>query len=134
MKRKILYVSEAHDICFLEPMGSKSFTLASNVHCGEQVTIIGHPRGIEQSLSDGRIVGERITSLPWLDKAGPIKVYLSTAISYPGNSGSPVVNRYGNVVGILFAGLSLDYLNVNLVVPVEYIVSELESFKNSYNK
>lgn len=128
INRKILYNSPNHDICFLEPVGSKSFSLASSVHRGERISIIGHPRGVAQSISDGRIVGSAYQDFSWLPKAGRVRYLRSTAITYPGNSGSPVINRYGNVVGILFAGTSIDYLNVNCVVPLEYIESELESY------
>lgn len=128
LNRKILYNSPNHDICFLEPVGDKYFSLASYVHRGEAVTIIGHPRGMAQSISDGRIVGEGVRSFPWLPDAGRVKFLRSTALSYPGNSGSPVVNRYGNVVGILFMGWSADYVNINGIVPLDALKSELESF------
>ena len=36
--------------------------------------------------------------------------------------------RYGNVVGILFAGRSLNSININCIVPLEYIESELMSY------
>jgi len=128
INRKILYNSPNHDICFLEPVGNKSFKLASSVHRGEKITVIGHPRGVPQSMTDGRIVGEAYTTFPWIQKAGKVRYLRSTAITYPGNSGSPVVNRYGNVVGILFAGRSLNSLNVNCVVPLEYVESELMAY------
>lgn len=128
INRKILYNSPNHDICFLEPVGSKSFTLASSVHRGERVSIIGHPRGKDQSITDGRIVGSGVNSFPWLRKAGKVRFLRTTAITYPGNSGSPVINRYGNVVGILFSGYPLDYLNTGGVVPLEYIESELLAY------
>lgn len=128
INRKILYNSPNHDICFLEPVGNKSFKLASSVHRGEKITVIGHPRGVPQSMTDGRIVGEAYTTFPWIKQAGRVRYLRSTAITYPGNSGSPVVNRYGNVVGILFAGRSLNSLNVNCVVPMEYVESELMAY------
>lgn len=128
LKRKILLNSPSHDICILEPMGNKYFSLASDIHIGEKVTIIGHPRGMDQSLSDGRIIGVGYGEMPWLPKAGVISFLKSTALSYPGNSGSPVVNRYGNVVGILFAGYPTDYVNINMIVPLDAIQSVLESY------
>ena len=131
VNRKILYNSPNHDICFLEPVGAKSFTLAGSVHRGERITIIGHPRGVAQSMADGRIVGEAYYKFPWIAKAGKVRYLRSTAITYPGNSGSPVINRYGNVVGILFAGRSINSLNINCVVPFEYIESDLNSYFNA---
>lgn len=128
INRVILYNSPNHDICFLQPTGGSSFKLASGYHRGERISIIGHPRGLSQSISDGRIVGKSIGEFPWLPNAGKISILRTTAISYPGNSGSPVVNRYGNVVGILFAGTSLNYVNVNAVVPLEYIEAELQAY------
>lgn len=128
INRKILYNSPNHDICFLEPVGNRAFNLASSVHRGERITIIGNPRGVPQSMTDGRIVGEAYYTFPWIQQAGKVRYLRSTAITYPGNSGSPVVNRYGNVVGILFAGRSIGSLNVNCVVPMEYVESELMSY------
>jgi hypothetical protein len=128
INRKILYNSPNHDICFLEPVGNKAFKLASSVHRGEKITIIGHPRGVPQSMADGRIVGEAYYPFPWIKQAGRVRYLRSTALTYPGNSGSPVVNRYGNVVGILFAGQSVNSINVNCVVPLEYVESELMAY------
>ena len=127
--RKILYTSKSHDICFLEPLGSLTFSLASFVHRGERITIIGHPRGESQSISDGRIVGESWWKPKWLPFLNhKVRSLKTTAISYPGNSGSPIVNRYGNVVGILFSGRDLGYINVNGAVPLEYIRADFEQY------
>ena len=125
-KRTILYESKTHDICFLTPTGGSSFDLASRVDRGERVTIIGHPRGQAQSISDGRIVGEETNKHPSMGIT--VRSLKSTALSYPGNSGSPVVNRYGNVVGILYAGYPSDYTNVNYVVPLEFIKADFEQY------
>jgi hypothetical protein len=128
MNRKITYLSENHDICILEPLGGKYLRLASGYNIGESVMIIGHPRGLQQSISDGRLVNETFENFPWLPKAGRVKALLSTAVSYPGNSGSPVVNKFGNVVGILFAGYNLNFVNLNIVVPLDALRAELEVF------
>jgi V8-like Glu-specific endopeptidase len=126
-QRKILFMSRSHDICFLQPTGGMSFNLAMRVDNGERVSIVGHPRGRSQSVSDGRITGSKYFSPPWL-KTGMVRSLTTTALSYPGNSGSPVVNRYGNVVGILFAVTSVDYINVNSAVPLEYIRADFEQY------
>jgi hypothetical protein len=47
--------------------------------------------------------------------------------SYPGNSGSPVVNKWGNVVGVLFAG-NRTQLNDSYMVPFH----ELKNFLKDY--
>ena len=74
------------------------------------------------------IVGEDFYQFSWISQAGKVRYLRSTAITYPGNSGSPVINMFGNVVGILFAGSNLNYINVNCVVPLEYIENELMAY------
>jgi len=132
LNRKILYVSKNHDICILEPYGTAYFKLAKFVQRGERITIIGHPRGLPQSISDGRVVGSSQKEMPWLPEAGIVTVLRSTAASYPGNSGSPAINRWGRVIGMLFAGYSVDYVNINYLVPLDSIRSELEAFIQQY--
>ena len=53
--------------------------------------------------------------------------YSTTAVAYPGNSGSPVVNRYGNVIGVLFAGSSQQERD-NYVVPLAELKRVLNKF------
>ena len=40
--------------------------------------------------------------------------------TYPGNSGSPVVNKYGHLVAVIFAG-NRDVENLGFAVPLSYV-------------
>jgi V8-like Glu-specific endopeptidase len=53
--------------------------------------------------------------------------YATTATTYPGNSGSPVVNKYGNIIGVLFAGSSKEEKD-NYLVPVSEVKRVLSKF------
>ncbi len=74
---------------------------------GEDVVLIGNPRGLEFSLSKGVVSAYRKIVLR--DKEDYIQV---DAAASPGNSGSPLFNIYGQVVGILTSGLQ-DCQNCN---------------------
>jgi len=74
---------------------------------GEDVVLIGNPRGLEFSLSKGVVSAYRKIVLS--DKEDYIQV---DAAASPGNSGSPLFNIYGQVVGILTSGLQ-DCQNCN---------------------
>lgn len=50
----------------------------------------------------------------------------TTATIFPGNSGSPTVNVYGNVVGVAFAANTRD--NLGLIVPLKNVKNFLEGY------
>jgi S1-C subfamily serine protease len=50
-----------------------------------------------------------------------------SAIAYPGNSGSPVVNKFGNVIGLLFAGNS-QAVNDAYLVKLEHLKEVLDLY------
>jgi S1-C subfamily serine protease len=56
---------------------------------GEEIFVIGHPEGLKYTLSTGLVSGMR-------DEA----IQISAAIS-PGNSGGPVYNTHGDLIGIV---------------------------------
>jgi len=93
--------------------------LGQNPMVGDKVAIIGHPLLTPLQVSVGNVNGfEALMALPFLemlDLPPMVPVFWTSAPSYPGNSGSPVVDFFGNVVGILFAGIQP---HINMIVPV----------------
>ena len=79
---------------------------------GDKCYVIGNPLGIERVISDG-IVSNIINS-----EKGYKLIQITAPVSH-GNSGGPVYNKKGKVIGIATSSLS-EGQNVNFAVPINY--------------
>ena len=66
---------------------------------GTPVYVAGYPEGNQLTVTAGTVTG--VTTAPELDVSGPV-LQISDAVR-PGNSGSPVLDGSGRVVGVVFA-------------------------------
>jgi len=81
---------------------------------GESIVVVGNPFGLEGSVSNGIVSAVREIS-------GYGKIIQITAPISPGSSGSPVVNMYGQVIGI--ASLqAAEGQSLNFAIPAERIL------------
>lgn len=98
------------------PTSLKPLTMAKSApRQGDKILVIGNPLGLEGSVSDGIVSGFR--EVPRSGKFMQITAPIS-----PGSSGSPVVNVWGEVVGV--ATLNLEGgQNLNFAILSERVVS-----------
>lgn len=153
--KRVVYKDRIHDLCLVE--GDKRYSpldLGKSLYKGESMYIVGHPGLRQLTVSEGEYIG--FDSVELVDESvvnknqckGKIyelnvfeammfgkdwvclRSYLSyatTAVAYGGNSGSPVVNKWGNVIGVLFAGSPRQNTD-NFVVPLYEIKRVLSKF------
>ena len=88
------------------------------VNIGEDLVILGYPWG----LNNGVALTKGVMSLP--NRSAPffgIKLVMQTdTASWPGNSGSPVVDMDGECVGILIGGMR-GYDSFSIVTPAQLV-------------
>jgi len=108
MPRRVVAISDEKDLCLLEGisggMGLKVSKDAPQV--GEWLHVVGHPKLGPLIMSSGEfyevctinVAGPRM-STPSVKRGS----YCTTAVADVGSSGSPAVNEYGEVIGVLFA-------------------------------
>lgn len=84
---------------------------SEKVEVGERAIAIGNPLGLEHTLTDGIVSARRIyEGKQWIQMSVPIS---------PGNSGGPLFDMHGKVIGITTARVgSIFAQNLNLAVPV----------------
>jgi S1-C subfamily serine protease len=73
----------------------------NSMHVGDEAYVVGNPYGLYSSMSAGVISGFNRTFQPVntnLNLKGLIQI---DAAVNPGNSGGPLLNRYGEVIGIV---------------------------------
>lgn len=98
------------------PADAKPLRLGDSekVAVGERAIAIGNPLGLEHTLTDGLISARRLyEGRQWIQISVPIS---------PGNSGGPLFNMRGEVIGIITAqvgGPLARAQNLNLAVPVD---------------
>ena len=89
---------------------------------GQKVYVIGSPRGLPATISDGIISGMR-------DFEGNKLLQMTASIS-PGSSGGPVLNSIGELLGISVSQLS-DGQNLNFAIPKSYLQILLDFKKDT---
>lgn len=146
---KIIKISDKHDLCVLEGIpGHKGLKLGSSPELGDELYTLGHPRGDALTVAKGEFIDTKpITLMDEFNEDGTCSgkieriqififvldvctitrdaVQLSTP-TYQGNSGSPVVNKYGNLVAVIFAG-NQQIENMGFAVPFKDVVEFLSS-------
>lgn len=105
----------------VDPQYVFSLTDVRELRPGSTVYAMGSPGGLSSSISSGIIsaTGRRYLQL---GEAMQIDAGLN-----PGNSGGPVVNESGQLVGVAFAGIP-QFENVNFAVPslwIQHVVPQL---------
>jgi S1-C subfamily serine protease len=146
----ILEKSDTADLCILNGLPNmKGLKLASDVAIGEDVGVVGHPALMPLSLSRGSLLGYQhvvvaVHQGPCQEERGMYKTEdfgwfgkicteqfeagLTTVVVLGGNSGSPVINFWGNVVGVLFASSGPNGANYGIIVKLE----DLREFIKGY--
>src|SRR5690606_33711951 len=89
---------------------------SESVVVGERAISIGNPLGLDHTLTDGLISARRVyEGRQWIQTSVPIS---------PGNSGGPLLNLRGEVIGVSTASLGGLFglaQNLNLAIPVNVL-------------
>ena len=95
----------------------------NSLRVGSEAYIVGHPFGLYDSLSAGVVSGlGRSFQSPNSDLVLHGLIQVDAAVN-PGNSGGPLLNRAGNVVGIVTALVNPTkedvFIGIGLAVPID---------------
>ena len=135
----ILARSENPDLALIEIDGTGIPVKISNRNLreGDALYCIGAPMGIYPCISDG-IVMKRT------HHDADVDYILSNIHSIGGNSGGPVFNAYGEVVGIVVGGMSDGPNSIDMIIDAKYLdtlekrepqrVSSKEEWMAEFNK
>jgi S1-C subfamily serine protease len=90
---------------------------------GDTVYAIGSPGGLEKTVTQGIVsaLGRRFLQI------GDV-IQIDAAVNH-GNSGGPVIDREGRLVGIVFAGVE-QFQGLNFAVPAERLAAALPAMLN----
>lgn len=87
---------------------------SGSVRAGDSVVAIGHPLGLEDTISNGLVSAVRHVK-------GGLEILQISAPIAPGSSGGPLFNDRGEVIGVATMFLRGGQ-NLNFGLPIEYLV------------
>lgn len=135
-KENDLAIIKINDVSFTS-LGTIPYTFRIGIaDIGESVFTLGYPltqiMGEEIKLTNG-IINSRTGF------QGSTTYYQISAQIQPGNSGGPLFDKYGNVIGVTSSGIKRELNlteNVNYAVKIRYLLKLAETFPNktSFNQ
>lgn len=101
---------------------SVTFRNSNTVKAGQQIAVIGSPKRLQNSITNGLVSQLR-------DVGNATLFQISAPIS-PSSSGSPVFNEDGHVVGIAISSLEEENVqNINFALPSNYLLQMMSDAK-----
>ena len=99
----------------------------NSLRVGDEAIVVGNPFGLRHSVTSGVISGlERSFKLPNTDEPVSGLIQFDAAVN-PGNSGGPLLNRDGEVVGIVTALANPTeqtvFIGIGFAVPIDVAAS-----------
>lgn len=146
------------DLCILsvasKSVNLQGLKLASSWRLGQEVMVVGHPAVMPFTLNRGQIISlaesltlrypifnpidylncikhpgtEAIQHLGMTLCISKAMSLYTTVLGLPGNSGSALIDFWGDVVGVVYAGNRANWL---IAVPLEDLVSVLDAYQSS---
>ena len=122
---RVIYIDHKFDLAILEVPADLSIPKANlgidfNLVEGDSVLAIGHPFGLEYSATRG-IVSSTI------HKKDDIHYIQHDAALNPGNSGGPLVNNLGDIIGVN-TFIFRDGNNIGFSLPINYLKESIDAF------
>ena len=111
---KIISASENHDLAVIKTKQEFNYFKIDSLNLesiGSKIFTIGNPRGLEGTISEGIISAKRKEEYDLIQITAPIS---------PGNSGGPLINEKGKVIGVSTFTLT-NSQNLNFATPIKYI-------------
>jgi len=115
---KVVGVNPTNDIAILKidgPTNLQPIKLgdSNNILAGQKVFALGSPLGYQNTITEGIISNTKVSVY------GVNLIQTSAPVSH-GNSGGPLVDTYGNVIGIMVSSFS-EGQNMNLAIPINVL-------------
>jgi serine protease Do len=125
---KVVFVNKEADVAFLKPevpFETPNIELAdiSQLKSRDRVFVLGFPFGMPYTETQG------IVSAPRQLMEGSYFIQTDAAVN-PGNSGGPVINELGKVVGITTSKFT-QADNMGFAIPVDILKEELVTFEQN---
>ena len=94
---------------------SVAFRNSNTVKAGQQIAVIGSPKRLQNSITNGLV--------SQLRNVDDVTLFQISAPISPSSSGSPVFNEAGEVVGIAISSLEEEKVqNINFALPANYLL------------
>lgn len=126
----VVYVNPDNDIAFLKsdahnPITAIPFDAIQTIDSRNKVYVLGFPFGMPFTITEGIVSNERQI----LD--GKSFIQTDAAVN-PGNSGGPMLNIDGNLIGITTSKIT-NADNVGFAIPANILIEELNTFSENIN-
>ena len=121
IRAEVVKIDLALDLAILKIESDiEPFNLMGESMVGEEIIVIGSPHGYENNVSMGIVGG--VDRIVYTYPKAPHYTFVDASIM-PGNSGGPVINGQGQVIGIvtlIVSGEEGGY-GLNAVLPSSYV-------------
>jgi S1-C subfamily serine protease len=134
---QVILSQPENDIAVLQPAALPSVIVPAvlgnpgAMHVGDEAFAVGNPFGLYGSMSAGVISGFNRTFKPeGSDQQLEGLIQIDAAVN-PGNSGGPLLNRYGQVIGVVTGIVNPTdqsfFVGIGFAVPINVAVSGMGS-------
>jgi len=124
---KVVGYDKVFDIALLKiPIENKNYLSlgrSRDIEIGDKIYTIGNPLGLQYTVTSGIISNKNINVF----QLG--RCFMIDAATNPGNSGGPLIDDRGQVIGIVFAKIP-QFENINFAIPFEWVRKTITALYN----